>query len=76
MSREVLTLAPQYLGNLKHNLLFSTASSISVITWCIVVSVDLPGFRQIVIDVGVASECFNSDIPGHQFLHRFLHERQ
>jgi len=34
---------PQYVGKLKNNFLFSTASCISVITWCSAVSVDLPG---------------------------------
>ena len=33
---------PQYLGNLKCNIWFSTAYCICVITWCIAVSVDFP----------------------------------
>jgi len=32
--------------------------------------------RQIVIDIGVVSKYSISDIPGHLFLHRFLHEEQ
>ena len=32
--------------------------------------------RQIVIDVGNMSECFFSDIPGHHFLHRSVHDGQ
>jgi len=42
---------PQYLGKLQCNFLFSTASCICVITWCIVVSVDLLVFRPIGIDI-------------------------
>jgi len=30
--------------------------------------------RQIRIDVGDMPQCFILDIPGHEFLHCFLHE--
>jgi len=70
MSCQVLSEAPQYLGKFRYNFLFSTAACICVLTWCIAVSVDLPGFE---------ADCYicrgNTpvipDIHIHQFLHLF-----
>jgi len=42
---------PQYLGKLKYNYLFSTASCVCEITWCIAISVEFLVYRQIGIAV-------------------------